>query len=298
MALEVRQNLDFEPIGVESSEEALESGVHVSRIRVINKRGERELGKPMGTYVTLDMGNIAQMTLPQRDELARQIAHELQTMIGDAPVEDILVVGLGNRMVTPDALGPRVCDHVFVTRHIKTHIPEAIDERASSVSTLAPGVLGVTGLETTEVVCGVVEHTNPGLIIAIDALASRSTERIGASVQLSDTGVSPGSGIGNRRRSLDQQTLGVKVIAIGVPTVTYAATIVGDLLSAASNDPDVRLHREKLMANVLSQKGSELIVTPKEIDMLVSHSARLLGNALNLALNPYISTEEIEEYMN
>ena len=214
-------------------------------------------------------------------------------MIGEAE-GDILIIGLGNRMVTADSLGPKVCEKVFVTRHILRHIPDVLDERSNAVCAIAPGVLGVTGLESFEVVRGIVREIRPVLVIVIDALAARSIDRLGASIQITDAGITPGSGLANSRESLTEDSLDVPVIAIGVPTVVYTGTIISDALDSAmpAEDP-VAKHR--IIRNISGKAHAELVVTPKDIDALTDHCSAMIAQMLDHALHPYISRNEMND---
>ncbi len=294
LALEARENLSYVPEGVDASEEE-KGNIKITRVTVKNFMGEIHLRKPQGQYITLDMKNIASMLPEERKETASAVAEELKKLIGKMD-GGVLVVGLGNRAITPDSIGPKTCDGIFVTRHIKEHIPEAIDERASTVFAIAPGVLGVTGLESLEVIKGIVSQTHPELVIAVDALAARNISRIGASIQITDSGISPGAGLGNRREGLNDRNLSVRVIAIGVPTVVYASTIAADIIDEMMDNVDSEL-KEKLISKTEGTKGAELVVSPKDIDVLSTHASKLLAHAINMAVNPYISDEEIEAYM-
>lgn len=199
----------------------------------------------------------------------------------------MLVVGLGNRGVTPDSLGPRVAERVFVTRHIKEHMPEAFDFDIPSVCAIAPGVLGVTGVETMDIVFGVANKVKPDLIIAVDALASRRAARISTTIQLSDSGISPGSGVGNTRADLNRANLGVPVIAVGVPLVVYASTISQDTISLIADETGLHGDEERLRElaeQVIAKHMGDFIVTPKDIDVIVEDMAGIIANAINSAL--------------
>ena len=199
----------------------------------------------------------------------------------------MLVVGLGNRAITPDSLGPRVVESIYVTRHIKQYMPDALPGPVRAVSAVAPGVLGVTGVETMEIVRGVVEHCKPDLVIAVDALASRRAARISTTVQLTDAGISPGAGVGNNRTGLDRETLGVPVIAIGVPLVVFATTISQDTISLIADETGLHNDEERLKelaAKVIAEHIGELIVTPKEIDSIVADMTRIVADGINMAL--------------
>ena len=198
-----------------------------------------------------------------------------------------LVAGLGNRAVTPDALGPRTAEKILVTRHIKQYMADAIPHHVRSVCAVSPGVLGVTGIETMEMIKGAASSSKPAVIIAIDSLASRRTERIGCTIQLCDAGLQPGAGVGNARSGLDRQSMGVPVIAIGVPLVVYASTISRDTVGLIAGELGLMNNEEsvkELAAKAISEKTGELIVTPKEIDALIGSMSAILSNAINMAL--------------
>jgi spore protease len=225
----------------------------------------------------------------------------------------ILVVGLGNWNITPDALGPKVIDKVLVTRHLIQQLPQEIDESVRMVSAIATGVMGLTGMETGEVVKGIVENIKPDLVIAIDALAARKISRINTTIQMSDTGISPGSGVGNTRMALNEQTLGVPVIAIGVPTVVDAATMVNDTMDKILEQMEIQADKgtefykmlrsineeEKyhLILEVLEPYTGNMFVTPKEVDAVVDRLADIIGNAINVAVHPGIDTKDVNKYI-
>ncbi len=271
-------------------------GFACTKVYVETQKGAEKLGKPVGTYITLDIGDVSQKDAKELKRAAESIAKAMGEILGPTK-RAALVVGLGNRQITPDSLGPKTCEKVFVTRHIKDHLPEIAGEEVASVSAIAPGVLGVTGMEAEEVIKGVSCQIEPEVIFAIDALASRKTERIGSSVQISNTGIAPGSGLGNHRNELTKKTLGMEVIAIGMPMVTYASTIACDLLEAAFDktveEEDIRL----VFRAIEAANGAELIVTPKNIDVLSEKAAVLLALSLNLALNPDFPQEKIDNLM-
>lgn len=277
--------------------------ITLTRVKVFSPEGEKAIGKSMGTYVTVDIPALAGTDRTMEEKVASVIASEIRILAGEDSIKNgVLVAGLGNRMVTADSLGPAVCDMLFVTRHIKQYAPGEIDQRINTVSAIAPGVLGVTGLETGEIIEGIVENVKPSLVIAIDSLASRNVSRIRTTVQIADTGISPGSGIGNKRRALNKDTLGVPVLAIGIPLVVYASTIAEDLITAAYeksggkvriSDPDMK----KMIDNISNINGAEMVVTPKEIDYIINASSRVLSNALNLALHENMTLTEIQKYM-
>ena len=215
--------------------------------------------------------------------------------------QTVLVTGLGNRSVTPDALGPRTVERVLVTRHMDGCLPADISGKMKSVCAAAPGVLGVTGLETAEVLRGMVEHVKPDAVIAVDALAARSSQRICSTIQVADTGIAPGSGVGNHRKALTKKTLGVPVIAVGVPMVVYASTIARDAMGYLVREDGASEADEKKLAacveRVVSEKLGELIVTPREVDALVERMAGVLADGINLALHPGLDRREIAQLM-
>lgn len=284
--------------GVESSEEQINENIKVSRVKITNQNGEKSLGKPMGNYITID---VKKLKLAQEEEIqksAETLTNELQKII-DIHTDkqgEILVVGLGNIYVTPDALGPKVINEIDVTRHVKKYLPNYIDENARSVSAISPGVLGTTGIETVEILKGIVDNVKPKLLIVIDALASRSIERISSTIQLSDTGIVPGAGVGNTRQEISIKTLGVPVIALGVPTVVELATLVSDGIDifidrlqekAESNEYLNKLQQDDKYEEVkeaLNVGEYNMIVTPKEIDDLIENMKDVVARGINFAV--------------
>ena len=218
--------------GIEVNEEEFNNNIKMTKIIVVDENGEKSLGKPKGVYITIDINNLHIAQDEEIENAASCLSKELKDLIqkySDRSSE-ILVVGLGNEYVTPDALGPKVISDIDVTRHILNYMPNVLEQGTSPVSAISPGVLGTTGIETVEILKGIVENVKPKLLIVIDALASRNINRISKTIQLSDTGISPGSGVGNKRNEISYNTLNVPVIAIGVPTVVDLATITDDCL--------------------------------------------------------------------
>jgi spore protease len=293
-----------EPDGIETQTEK-HGNTLISRVTIKNEEAGRSVGKQVGYYVTLEAPGLRNRDRDQQEEIAWLLARELEGFIARMQLKDedhCLVVGLGNWDATPDALGPKVISHILVTRHLAESTPPEKKGELRPVAALAPGVLGITGLETGEIVMGVVQRIKPQFIIVIDALASRNTERMGAAIQIADTGIHPGSGLGNRRLGITPQTLGLPVIAIGVPTVVEAVTIVHDALAELSrNSPpsSSRVNQQEpgLMRKILSPYFSSLIVTPKEIDVMIEDLARVISGALNIALHPGVSPEEVFRYL-
>lgn len=269
-------------------------------VEIVDERGVNALGKPCGRYVTLES---PKMHLPEPALLEMIVDRLSQTLSGMLPeLGSVLVIGLGNRRITADALGPRVVDNVLVTRHMRENTPTYVKGRLRSVSAASPGVLGVTGMETAEVVRGIVENTKPDAVVAIDALAAKETCRICTTMQIADTGIQPGSGVGNHRRGLNLETLGVPVIAVGVPMVVYAATIARDALELLVEDLNIAAEEhsdvlDALVDRVVERRLGDLVVTPREVDERVSYMAEMLALGINRALQPRLSKDEIPALM-
>lgn len=284
--------------GIETEEEEINDKIRTSRVKVINEKGAEAIGKPIGNYITIDIKNLKIATTEDIQSFSEVLTKELKTLIQKHAnnKDDILVVGLGNIYVTPDSLGPKVINEIDVTRHILEYMPEAIPENTRPVSAISPGVLGTTGIETLEIIKGIVENIHPKLLIVIDALASRSIERISSTIQLADTGITPGAGVGNTRKDLSKDTLGIPVIALGIPTVVEAATIAADSLDlfiqkiqeeAKSNEFLNKLQEEdkyELIKEVLAPEDYNFIVTPKEIDDLIENMKDVVARGINFAV--------------
>lgn len=276
----------------------LGGGIERTTVRIEDEAGAKSLGRPQGTYVTLSCPQMMTIELRTREVLSRELANAIEDMLPDR-AETVLVAGLGNRNVTPDALGPRTAERILVTRHMEGCLPEDVTERMKSVCALAPGVLGVTGIETAEALLGLVRHVRPDAVIAVDALAARSSQRICSTIQIADTGIAPGSGVGNHQRALTKESLGVPVIAVGVPMVVYASSIARDAMVYFGRESGVsEADEEKLAAcaeRVVSEKLGEMIVTPREVDALAERMAGILAEGINLALHPALTQEEIAQ---
>ena len=300
LAMEAVENAGQIP-GVSVLNDEVMPGLTRVRVTVETEQGEKAGGKKRGTYVTLEAPMLAQGDAELDEGCSKVLAEEITHMAGDAVNSSVLVVGLGNRQVTPDALGPSVCDAVFVTRHMHEYAPDDIDERIGVVSAIAPGVLGIRGIETGEIISGVVDHLKPSLVIAVDSLASRALERVRTTIQIADTGIAPGAGIGNKRKALDRETLGVPVLAVGVPLVVYASTIAEELMNTALKQAPIDLRMsdklQKVLAGLNDVDGADMIVTPKEIDKVVQDLARIIADALNIALHKNLTLEETRRYM-
>ncbi len=275
--------------------ERVGKGIERTVVRIESDEDAQRIGRPKGVYVTLSCPQTLTIELEARKALSSELAEAISQML-PPHTRTVLVAGLGNRNVTPDALGPRTVDRVLVTRHMAGCLPEDVEERIGSVCTASPGVLGVTGIETAEVLRGMVEHVKPDAVIAVDALAARSSSRICSTIQVADTGISPGSGVGNHQKALCTQSLGAPVLAVGVPMVVYASTIVGDALSAFSQDAAEK-EAASCIKQVVSEQLGEMIVTPREVDALVERMAGILAEGINMALHPGLEAAEIAQLM-
>ena len=276
------------------------SGVTHTRIRIENQHAAELLGRDKGEYITLEYSGLPGCDSRRRDLLSRMMAADLKRML--PPEGEVLVVGLGNRNVTADALGTRVVERMLVTRHLHQAMADELQGRLRGVSAIAPGVLGLTGIETAELCRGLVQHVKPGAVIAIDALAAYETQRICTAIQITDTGIQPGSGVGNHRLGLTEETLGVKVIAVGVPMVVYASTIARDAMSRLIDrygalEAGQEEASDQLLRQVAEGFLGEMVVTPREIDELVLNVASLLADGLNRALQPAVDADTLHHYL-
>lgn len=265
--------------------DSLREGYQVTTVDILDEQGASSLGKPVGSYVTVQLDALARREEDAFGRAARAIAAELNGLLKLPEEATCLVVGLGNRAITPDAIGPGVADHTMVTRHLVEQAPEHFGS-FRPVAALAAGVLGTTGVESGELVKAVAEKIRPGYIIAVDALASRSMDRVCTTVQLANTGIVPGSGVGNHRAALNRETLGVPVIAVGVPTVVDAGTLAADILAEAG--------QEGLDPEALAGAGDGLMVTPRDIDQRVADLVKVIGYGINLALQPGLTIEDVD----
>ena len=270
---------------VRQSDRMLE-GFAVHEVRILSKDAAREIGKPQGRYLTLELDALIRReedAFPRACKALSTLLRELLPHPNDGPV---LIAGLGNRMITPDAIGPQTADHVIATRHLVAQSP-AIFADWRPVSALAPGVLGQTGVETGEVICGVLDRVRPAAVIAVDALAAGRLSRLLRTVQLADTGITPGAGVGNARAALNEETLGVPVIAVGVPTVVDGATLAHEI-SSQLGQPD---------CEALDDLSQPVMITTRDIDREVADISRMIGYAVNMALHPHLSVADIDLYL-
>ena len=278
--------------------------VLINRVLVQTPEAWRMMGKQPGYYVTLEAETLRSRDRDRLEEVSQALAEEIRGFLKHLNIpEDALgmVVGLGNWNATPDALGPRVVGKILVTRHLFSASPPEKRGALRPVCAIAPGVLGITGMETGEIVASLVQRVRPRFLVVVDALASRSTARLGTTVQLADTGISPGSGIGNKRVGITPETMGIPVLAVGVPTVVDAVTIVHDALDqitggaggAGVSPPQKR----EAVQRVLHPYLRDLIVTPKEVDVLIEDITKVVAGALNIALHPGVTPEEVFRYL-
>lgn len=270
---------------VRQSDRTLE-GFAVHEVRILSEDAAREIGKPQGRYLTLELDALIRReedAFPRACKALSTLLRELLPRPNDGPV---LIAGLGNRMITPDAIGPQTADHVIATRHLVAQSP-AIFADWRPVSALAPGVLGQTGVETGEVICGVLDRVRPAAVIAVDALAAGRLSRLLRTVQLADTGITPGAGVGNARAALNEQTLGVPVIAVGVPTVVDGATLAHEISSQLGQPA----------CEALDDLSQPVMITTRDIDREVADISRMIGYAVNMALHPHLSVADIDLYL-
>ncbi|MDQ0213940.1 spore protease [Oikeobacillus pervagus] len=350
LAIEAKEMVD-EQQGTTSEIEGViikekeENDIKLSYVE-ITPEGEKTIGKKAGNYLTIEAQRIRQSDSDFQKKVsevfAREFSHFLQKK-GIHRDASCLIVGLGNWNVTPDALGPLVCENILVTNHLFKLQPESVEEGYRPVSALSPGVMGLTGIETSDIIFGVVEKAKPDFIIAVDSLASRAIERVNATIQISDTGIHPGSGVGNKRKELSEETLGVPVIAIGVPTVVDAVSITSDTIDyilkhfgremKEGDKPSKSLtpagmtfgetkklteedlpgpterkaflgmigaledeEKRRLIHEVLTPLGHNLMVTPKEVDVFIEDTANLIANSLNAALHSIVGQKEAGFY--
>ncbi len=291
LALEDRERIEGrggEIHGVVLEEERREeSGICITRVKIETKNGAKIMGKPLGTYITLEAPALTEQDEDYHREVSEELARQLRSVLPDMEKERaVLVVGLGNREVTADALGPQVADNLFVNRHVVMEFGAAAynKEKMHRVSCIVPGVMARTGMESAEIVHGIVKETKPDLLIAVDALAARSTRRLNRTIQVSTSGIYPGSGVGNHRNALTKESLGVPVIAIGVPTVVDAATIVGDALERMEKDSGLQIIGAREHPQAMSELNN-MYVTSKDIDEMIKRLSFTVSEGINIALN-------------
>ena len=285
------QKIENEIPGIETEVDDSDSDMLVTKVKILTNEGAEALGKPIGNYITIE----SQMMNDEVESIDNKIIQKVADTIKDishlVKKDTVLVVGLGNGDVTPDALGPKVVENLQITRHLIEYAPEYVKEGTRAVSAIIPGVLGTTGIETSEIVKGIVERVKPDLVIVIDALASKNMDRISKTIQIADTGIIPGSGVGNSRFAITKETLGVPTIVIGVPTVVGIPTIVDEAISyviekTTEDDAEKdKLKNKNYMKEMLENKKFDFMVTPKDIDDIINNLSNLVANSINVALN-------------
>lgn len=311
LALEAREMLtkkvseDIPGVLVETAED---KEIVITRVNITTPKAEEVMGKGQGSYITIEAQGLRYKNTPLQEKIMKILAEELVSLVKLSSSSTVLVIGLGNRNITPDALGPRAIDKIVVTRHLQEMLSPELKGGVRSVCAIAPGVLGITGMETVEIVQGLVSKVKPDLVIAIDALAAASSRRVITTVQLANTGISPGSGVGNRRFGLTKESLGVPVIAIGVPTVVHASTIAMDTINTLQEHaPFARYFksmeglsdsdRRTIVQQVLPEVLGDLMVTPKEVDRFIADIAVVVAGGINQAMHPHIDYENIHTYL-
>ncbi|WP_442954897.1 GPR endopeptidase [Paenibacillus sp. SYP-B4298] len=290
-------------------------GIQITRLTVENEQGSQAIGKMIGNYVTLEVPGLRKQDTELQDRVATHFAKQFELFLQQTGVSaqaKALIVGLGNWNVTPDALGPIVVENVMITRHFFELMPDEVAPGYRPVSAVSPGVLGITGIESSDIIKGIVEQSKPDFIVAIDALASKAIERVNTTIQISDTGIHPGSGIGNKRRGITKEIMGVPVIAIGVPTVMFASTIVNNCIelmqkhfqTQTSNTGQIlglldsmeEHERLTLVKEILSPMGHDLLVTPKEVDEFIEDIGNIIASGLNAALHDAVDSSNVAAY--
>lgn len=288
--------------------------IKITTVDIVNEQGEKIMGKPQGRYITLEMPEYTHYDGEIKDNVAHLLGETLSNIINIKEDKLALVVGLGNWNVTPDALGPDVVEKIMVTRHLKKIMPDKIDDSVRPVCAIAPGVLGITGIETGEIIKSLVDRIKPHIVICVDALGSRRLKRVARTIQISNTGISPGAGVGNNRMEINEKNLGIPVIAIGVPTVVDAATIANDAMDLVldeminqstkggdfyealkSIDKD---EKNLLIKDLLTPYVGDLMVTPKEVDDIIDSVSKIISDGINLALQPSLDMEDINKFLN
>ncbi|MCC5910322.1 MAG: GPR endopeptidase [Clostridiaceae bacterium] len=316
LALEARElyqeDKQQEIPGVAVDQEEL-SHTLITRVEVLDQQGEEIMKKAKGKYITLESAGLRRPDADFKDEISQILAKEIRKLVNIEKHLKVLVVGLGNQHVTPDALGPNVVSKLFVTRHMFQFYNKENDDDLAELSAISPGVMGTTGVETTEIIKGIVANIKPDVVVAVDALASRKMERVNATIQISDTGIHPGSGVGNKRQGLNKETLGIPVIAVGVPTVVDAATLTNDTIQmvidnfAKEAKPGSQFYnmlkdlkeeeKYQLIKETLEPYGVNFMVTPKEVDEIILNLSQIIANAINIAVHPGIDLKDVNRYL-
>lgn len=293
---QVRESEQNSIIAGVSSEEDGDENVRITRVKITSQEAADKLSKPIGTYITIDAPALLKADAETCRNTSLAIKDELIALMKDINPSLIMVAGLGNSAITPDSIGPKTIRSLFITRHLFTELEAEFSEGLFPVCAIAPGVLGITGIETGEIIKGITDRVKPDLLIAIDALASRSMLRVSTSVQIANTGIRPGSGVGNSRKALTQEELGMPVIAIGVPMVVDAISIAADAIDGILEKNGTYME-ENEKYNMISEtfRSNSMIVTPKDIDAIAERISGVLADGINQALQPNIPIDEINE---
>ncbi|MFQ7472874.1 MAG: GPR endopeptidase [Anaerovoracaceae bacterium] len=270
---------DIDGISMEKIE--YEDGIKATRIKILNENGAAKMEKPVGNYITIEAEGILEEKEGIKEKAERAVAEELKSLINFDYYLKVLVAGLGNSMVTPDALGPETAAKIRVTRHLFVMFEADGDDEMSNVSCIIPGVTATTGLETADIIKKAAELSTPDIVIAIDSLAARNIERVSTTIQITDTGIAPGGGMGNNRKGINESTVGTRVIAIGVPTVIDATTIIRDAL-------DDNIESAEKVEKYIQEYDRQMIVTSTDIDMIIKDFSDIIANGINKTIHPGI----------
>ena len=295
LAVEIRdmykkaEKIEDEIPGVKTDIENVEEGFTITEVKILSEEGSNALGKPIGSYYTLEADNLHLGIEEISTKVEKKISIILKSLLNLSTDDTVLVVGLGNEDVTPDSVGPTVVSKIDVTSHLIKYVPQYIKEGTRAVSAIIPGVLGTTGIETSDIIEAITEKINPDAVIVIDALAARNIKRIKNTIQIANTGIAPGSGVGNNRQRIDKELLGVPVIAIGIPTVVDSKTIVSDVIEGIIAKENVDVEKKEqyynFIENMLPGIENNSMVTPNEIDEVVTNISDIIANGINMALN-------------
>ncbi|OLS03395.1 GPR endopeptidase [Tissierella creatinophila] len=304
------KDIEVEGVAVKVEEQ---ENYTITLVEVLNDEGSKKIGKPIGKYITLHSPNLDNADEDLKDEMSLVLGKEFKGLIKDYKADKVLIIGLGNWDISSDSLGPKVIERVLVTRQYFINFNKEFDESMANVAAVSPGVMGTTGIETFDIVKGIVEKIKPDIVIAVDALSSRKMDRISTTIQLSNIGINPGSGIGNKRKGLTEKTLGVPVFAIGIPTVVNAATMVNDTMDLIIDsmkqtegvgrefynllDDLSKEDKYSLIDEVLSPFMGNVIVTPKDIDVIIEDLSIIIANGLNIAVHPGIDLKDVNRYI-
>lgn len=287
LALETREQFEKDQVEVDGvilrKQKYANGAIKVTSMKIKDKKAQSIMERPIGTYITMEMDKDFLWDGQVNEEISSVLAKMIRRIGNLTKEQSVLVVGLGNRDVTPDSLGPKVVDRILVTRHFEKEFGKEYIKKQSlgKVSAIAPGVMGQTGMEILEILNGVIRETKPDVVLIIDALAARSTARVNTTIQITDTGICPGAGIGNHRQALNEESLGVKVIAIGVPTVVDAMTIIVDGLERAMSRQNQTQNTEAILRALYNDSMKDMFVTPKNIDESVQMLALMIAEGIN-----------------